>query len=79
MIGVIDRIEKDTAIVLLESEEELSQISIDIHQIPSTAQYENAVLDITIEEDDISNINHNSTEEKHRKERIEYKRERINS
>lgn len=78
MRGVIDRIENDTAVVLIESNTTV-QKTIPLNKIPETAHYENADLEVKFKDGNAVQISHNVSEEKVRMKEANKKRDSAGS
>ncbi|GAA0678497.1 DUF3006 family protein [Natronoarchaeum mannanilyticum] len=76
LTGVVDRIERDLAVVLLEREEEtVAQRLVQLDRLPASARDDGAVLSVRLSDGDIERLRHDAAATRRRREAA---RERLN-
>lgn len=67
--GVIDRIEENTAVLLLEAGETRKQLELDSAAIPEAGCHEGAVFEVELSGDTLETIEYRPEAERERRER----------
>ncbi len=76
--GVIDRFEDDLAVILLEKDGEVvDELVLDRSDLPSDAAQEDAILDVTLEDGEVTDLVYDPAETENRKNRAQSRFDRL--
>jgi len=76
--GVIDRFEDDLAVILLEEDGEVvDELVLDRGDLPSDAAQEDAILEVTLEDGEVTDLVYDPAETENRKDRAQSRFDRL--
>ncbi len=76
--GVIDRFEDDLAVILLEDDGDVvDELVLDRGDLPTDAAHEDAILEVTIEDGEVTDLVYDATETENRKDRAQSRFDRL--
>lgn len=76
--GVIDRFEEDLAVILLEEDGEVvDEIVLDRAKLPDEAAHQDAVLEVTLTEGEVTELSYDPAETDDRTERAQSRFDRL--
>ena len=76
--AVVDRIEDDLAVILLEDDEDIvGELIVDEDELPRGARHADAILQVTLMDDEVVNIDYRREETKSRQEHAQSRFDRL--
>jgi len=76
--GVIDRFEDDVAVILLEDDGDVvDELVLDRGDLPTDAAHEDAILEVTLEDGEVTDLVYDATETENRKDRAQSRFDRL--
>ncbi len=76
--GVIDRFEDDLAVILLEDDGDVvDELVLDRGDLPTDAAQEDAILEVTLEDGEVTDLVYDATETENRKDRAQSRFDRL--
>lgn len=76
--GVIDRFEDDLAVILLEADGDVvDELILDREDLPEDAAHVNAILEVTLEDGELTDLVYDAAETENRKDRAQSRFDRL--
>jgi len=76
--GVIDRFEDELAVILLEDDGDVvDELVLDRDDLPTDAAHEDAILEVTLEDGEVTDLVYDAAETENRKDRAQSRFDRL--